>query len=63
MKDDHIHEWRKFDRDDDAIPLWTDCLTCNARRVKETLRGVYSQYQFKLPKEDRDQEKVITYYT
>ncbi len=61
MDSKHEHNWRQFKRDDDAIPLWTDCLTCNARRVKATLRGVYSRHQFTLPKEERDQDKIITY--
>lgn len=58
----HVHEWRTFERDDDAIPLWTDCLTCNARKVKDTLRGTYNEYQWKLPKEQRDHNKQIIYY-
>lgn len=57
----HVHNWRMFERDDNAIPLFTDCQTCNARLVKATLRGVYNQYQFTLPKEERDHDKIITY--
>lgn len=57
----HVHEWRTFERDDDAIPLWTDCLTCNARQVKASLRGTYSRYQFSLPMEERDHDKQVTY--
>lgn len=58
----HIHEWRVFERDDDAVPLWTDCLTCNARKVKDTLRGTYTKYQWNLPKEERDHGKQVIYY-
>lgn len=62
QNNNHIHEWRTFNRKDNAIPLWTDCLTCNARKVKETLRGVYSQKMFSLPKDKRDEGKIIIYY-
>lgn len=57
----HVHEWRTFKRKDSAVPLWIDCLTCNAREVKDVLRGTYSRYQFSLPLEERDQNKQVTY--
>lgn len=37
QNDKHVHQWRTFNRKGNAIPLWTDCLTCNARDVKDTL--------------------------
>lgn len=57
----HVHEWRTFKRKDNAIPLWIDCLSCNAREVKASLRGTYSRYQFTLPIEERDHNKQVTY--
>lgn len=59
--ENHIHQWRTFNRKDNAIPLWVDCLTCNAREVKASLRGTYSRYQFTLPIEERDHNKQVTY--
>jgi hypothetical protein len=61
QNDKHVHQWRTFNRKGNAIPLWTDCLTCNAREVKDTLRGTYSKYQFHLPKEERDHDKQVIY--